>query len=623
MKPDVKLAITQKLIIYILPLVSILGLLIPTIFGKYNLAILGIYIAVPSIFAPIIYLIHKSNLYEQIDLKRNLFILISIAFFICLLISIFLIYNSEIRPLSYFIIYSLMSTIILIEILFFKLSKSQIYFILYQCMVLMISLLFGVTFHYYFYISRTDPLGHAWLIYNLINEGHVSEIFGDYQQFPLWHILISCIYYITGLSLPYHKIMFFTCGIIYSFMVLSIYILISKLVKSHQIALLSSLVAVFYPDVIMFGMAGIPRSAISYLEIVLLGLIFDIKNKNKKFLLIFVTFATIIYHPASMPFLLCIFLVIYVLGIIYGDPVIRSKLTFNYFNFTIISTFFYWIYFSPTLYAKIIGNLYGSVPSGNITNNIAESLPINELFNYLQFSILLFFIILGTLGIFNSKKSFIFPKIFLLIGFILSFIAFPGPALLIGKLGKNLNFERWGEYAFIFLILCIAYGVAFLIYKTKNKFLALILFFSMVMLCVSNDWVASDNPLVKRTYFYTYYLTEEEITSIMEIADKTGGFALSDYVATRVITFSKYKRNILEIDDKSLKFLRQDKYDVFIIRTGELEKRPLELVSSENGDFIVDIDYANAQFIYKNSPLWGKLQNCSKIFESGKIEAFN
>jgi hypothetical protein len=118
-------------------------------------------------------------------------------------------------------------------------------------------------------------------------------------------------------------------------------------------------------------------------------------------------------------------------------------------------------------------------------------------------------------------------------------------------------------------------------------------------------------------------MTEEEISSINFLADSTKGFTMSDYVATRFIYFSKFKdkRNILEVNEKTLTFIRQSKNDVLVIRNGELNKRPLSLSPSKFGTFIYNP--SQMRHYTKESPLWLSLKEYNKIFDSNKITAFN
>jgi hypothetical protein len=47
-----------KIILYTLPFLAIIGVITPTIVGLYNLALLGIYMAVPMVLGPLIYYLY-------------------------------------------------------------------------------------------------------------------------------------------------------------------------------------------------------------------------------------------------------------------------------------------------------------------------------------------------------------------------------------------------------------------------------------------------------------------------------------------------------------------------------------------------------------------------------------
>ena len=125
-----------------------------------------------------------------------------IIYFLFYGISLVLLKSFDTRPLSYYLLLSLMATIILIEILLFNESVNKTRIILLQIMILLLNVLWGVNLKYYFYIERTDPIVHTWYIKNLIASGYVTSVFEIYQSFPLWHILCSIVNNIINLSLP-------------------------------------------------------------------------------------------------------------------------------------------------------------------------------------------------------------------------------------------------------------------------------------------------------------------------------------------------------------------------------------------------------------------------------------
>ena len=66
------------------------------------------------------------------------------------------------------------------------------------------------------------------------------------------------------------------------------------------------------------------------------------------------------------------------------------------------------------------------------------------------------------------------------------------------------NFTRFGLYSVIFISIVAAIGMFYLFYttQTKAKYLIVCIFLIMTTLTVSNDFTATDNPLIKRDFFH-------------------------------------------------------------------------------------------------------------------------
>ncbi len=529
------------------------------------------------------------------------------------------------RPYAYYVLVAIMAALILFDILFFDVNRIMLIIILIQIMVLVLNMIWGVNLNYFFFIGRTDSTGHAWLIENLIKYGRVTDIFEFYKPFPLWHILVTSFYVITGIQIPVHRAMFFINGIIYSFMVPVVYFISLYIFKNKKIALLSSLFLVIYSDIIFYGMYSISRSVVSFLEVLLILLLLKRDSPERAFLCIVTVFSLIIFHTASMPFIIVIFLLIWILQRMYG---IGTKDLFftNYFLLLmIVSTVFYWMFFAQDLFRAIISSLLGSAPTGTATGAVIE-FPLNELFNYLQYSPILFFALVGTLFALQSNNDLKISKIFLLVGLLMVPVTFPGPSLLISKLATNFNLARFGEYSFLFILIAAALGFGTLFFNSKKygKLLLIILFASMSFLSVSNDFVASDNPLVKRP-FYTFYLTEEEVACISHFSNTTEGYLMSDFVIAKFISNSplNIKEHILEVDAENMTFLRNNSQDLILIRKSELDKRPLSLYASEGGKFALDPNTGSScKYYYRDTPLWESLAGFNEVFESSQVAGY-
>ena len=619
---DKKFLLTQKAISYLFPALAVIGILAPLAFHQYNLSLLGSYLAIPLFFSPLIFRINRQNPIETKILDNRLFKLASCFYFILFSTSIFLLYRYEVRPLSYYIIIALLSIIILLQILLFDISKNRILLILCQCIILLLNIIFGVTINYFYYISRTDPIAHVWLIECLANYGHVTKIFGEYQPFPLWHILVYSVTQLSGSFQPLHKIMFLINGLIYSFLIIIVYLISKKIFRDETLAMLSALFAIFYPDILIYGMASLPRSTVSFL-LILLILVYE-KSVPKRILAIILTLSIAIYHTASMPFILFILIILYVLQKIYLNKCDKSFINLNYIILITVITISYWMYFAQELIFTLLRHASLDAPSGILTKSVIDT-PFNELFNYLQYIPILFFALIGILYSLSSKRLLNFEKNFFITGLLLSAVSFPGPSLLINKLAKNFNLGRFGEYGFLFIILAMAFGFHKLFSKSGNyhKMMVIIIFAVMAFLSISNDFVASDNPLVKRP-FYTFYLTEDEVDSSYKLASFAQGRVMSDYITTRFLSFSPYtnKSHLLEVDPNKKNFLRNNNSNLILLREGELSKRPLSLYSSEGDSFKLEPDWTTLEYYYQGMDLWRSLKNYNNIFESNDMEGY-
>ncbi|WP_424357795.1 hypothetical protein [Methanocella sp. MCL-LM] len=544
-------------------------------------------------------------------------------------LSILLLAASSERTILYYIAISALATVILLEILLREHTDTSVVLLLLQIMFLMLNVLWGATLKYYYYVGYTDILDHTRLMNDLLASGYVTEAFGIYIPFPLWHILCDYLLLLTGLSLPVNKIAYITCGLIFAFVPPAIYLVSDRLLNNKKIALLSALVVVFYPILITYGMYSIPRSMCSFLFIVLFWLLLESAGHFKYYALaMLATLAIIIYHTVSIPYVLVMLFLMYLLYHIFAKGE-KSPITYSYLILASALTLLYWVINAQELLRTLIVNILMQAPIGSFTKSIYTA-PLNELFNYLQYSPTILFVIIATLIVLSHKKISTGVKILCLEGLLLVPVAFPGPLMLVNKLSGNFNFQRFEEYTFLFVGIVAAIGLYYLFTKAKQniKPFLILLFAIWVVLSVSNDWVALDNPLVKRP-FYTFYVTEEETNSIQLLNNlKTDStYVLSDYIAFRYLEslpdFDANYTRMLQVyhDDR---FLTNDSRDVMVIRDGELSKRPMQLYFSPDGKFWSRNEslYTLSNYYYKDNPVFAGLDDGNRIFDSKSISAY-
>jgi hypothetical protein len=617
--------ITDNTLVIMLIVFAMLGSFGPLVIKKYNLSLLGLYLGIPMLFAAIIWLVIRTKEIVTVNISENLHKLSILMFFWFYLFSILILHYFPVRTLSYYALIAGMGVLILIQILFAtELSKKQINMTLLQTVLLFLNIIWGVTLKYYFFVGRTDVFFHSWLIQNLLDTGHINLTFDNYEAFPLWHILSSYIYQIMNYSIMPVKIMFITNGLIYGCLVLTIYLVASKILNS-RIALLSALLMCFNTDAIFYGMYSIPRSVVIFLEGLLIVLLMQPKTHFNIVLRILIIIGLIMYHTASMPFIILILALFYMLEGVHDVGKAERPVNLNFLLLIFVTTLTYWMYPGVKVFNSVAQNLLSQAPTGILTKSIVIT-PLQELFNYLQYSPLLLFVILGTMWGLRSTKLKGVARIFLMMGLLLVPVTFPGPALLLNKLAGDFNFARFAEYSFIFISIAGATGLYILFYKlkTKYKISVIILFFLMAFLAVSNDFTASDSPLIKRP-FYTFYYSEEENISIKRVAQISEGYLMSDYISCRYLESSALadKSHVLEVDSKRQEFLKGSREDIIFLRKDELIKRPLKLFTSPNGKFIFKPTIGeNLDYYYQDSSLWNTLENYNTIYDSGGVKAF-
>ncbi len=630
--PDSLFGLIHKLLLYLLPVLAIAGIAAPLALEQYNFSLLGCYLAIPMFLSSLIFLKYKGysierkgSSFEPKNFEARFFILSVCLYSLAYIASLCLLRAFFVRPFAYYALIALMMSLILFNIMFFKVEGINSTIILFSCMALVLNIIWGVNLNYYFFIGRTDAIGHAWIIKDMLKAGHVTELFELYKPFPLWHILVSSFYTVTGISIPAHKAMFFVGGLIYSFMIPLIYLVAMRIFKSQRLSLLSALFMVVYSDIIFYGMYSISRSIVSFLEVLLILLLLKRGRPETAVLYIITIFSLILFHTASMPFIIVIFSTIWLLQKALGTDWKDLFITGNCLMLMIVSTLFYWMFLAEDLFRAITSSIFSPPPVGVLPSTLLD-MPLSELFNYLQYSPFLFLALVGMLFSLQPGRISNGNKVLFLTALALIPVTFPGPSLLLSRLATSFNLARFSEYSFILMLMAGAFGFGSLFFSSKKyaRIMLLVLFFLMSFLSVSNDFIASDNPLVKRP-FYTYYLTEEEVSGIYQVANSTRGYVMSDYVASNLIFNSKYilKEHILEVDTKNATLLRNSSEDVILIRRGELEKRPLYLYSSPDGRLRLEPNLiSSCEYYYREMPLWNSIEGDDKVFESGNVEGY-
>jgi hypothetical protein len=556
---------------------------------------------------------------QATKISNNWLKLSLIAYAALYFVSIVLLKTYEVRPTIYYVVIAALSTLILIEILAMEVSNDKALIIIAQIALLALNLIWGVTLKYYYYSGFTDIFGHVGFAESLLQTGFVTDVFGVYKPFPLWHILANYFYLFSGWLLSMNKVMYILSGIVFLFMLLAIYLLSEK-IFGKKIALLATLIASFYTPLVSYGMYSIPRSAEAFFFVVLMLLLLERADKAKYYVAIFMVFTILVFHTASIIYVLLILIMVFIIERLMAKGDKNYLVTTDFLIISAAMTFVYWELYANTLINTLLSDIMSPASSGPKTLSVYTE-PMSEFFNYLQNTPTLLLVIFGILLALGFKQFNNKIKVLSLVSLILVPVSFPGPLLLVNKLAGNFNFGRFEEYTFAFVILMAAMALSVLYFKANKFFKVCIItiFAVWVMLSISNDFVALDNPIIKRP-FYTNYLTQEEVSDIDHVSDMAARLVLSDYITVRYLNSSQLYANtsMLRVDQNNTKFIKRPN-DVILVRDGELEKRPLQFLTSNADGYILNLGY----YYYKGHDAYSLFLNRSKIYSADTVTAYN
>jgi hypothetical protein len=562
---------------------------------------------------------------REVAKDRLYFKILLIVFLLAFIASVLILYAYDVRPYIYYVVITVVATIILLEIMLLDTAGKKRFIILTQIMAMSLNIIWGGSLKYYYFVGQTDLISHAWWAYNIMITGTIPSMMTTYTAFPLWHILAAFTSEVTGLGISMDKIMIVNSGLIMSIVgVLAIYAITKKLTGNYQLSLLSSLFLSVFPTFIFYGMYSIPRSIVPIFMMLVVLLLIDRGKKVNYYLALALMPVITIYHTVSIIFVTIIFFGIYMFQKFIHIEKKDTLINLAFIITSVVLTMIYWIANGNQLIYQLYANIVTAAPSDTLPASVIYT-PLNELANYVQYSFFILFILLGFFIIMRGKFNSML-KVMSIMALVLIPFSFPGPLLLISKLAANFDISRFDEYSFLFMSIVSAVGFGLMYVKSNRYFrVALILLFAvLVVLAISNDFVASDNPLIKRA-FYTDYLTQGEITGASTMMNITmpNGYIMTDYILARYIanTPDTNASQVVEIDINNSTLLKSSPADVIVIRTGELEKRDLELNIVPTGVYdseaFTDYDYVNKTTIFANISIF------NKIYDSNDIEAYN
>ncbi|MFC4438556.1 MULTISPECIES: hypothetical protein [Natrialbaceae] len=608
---------------YGIPVVGVLGVVVAAILDLTEYAILGTYLAVPMIIAPVLYNYNintKSGSIKGLIDKR---VLLS-AFFISLSCAILLTSWAGRQNILIYLLLTLSGITIFGQIFH---SNSSVPLILAQISLLSAIIIWSISLLPHFFVGGTDTIPHAWWISELLQGKSLDEAFGRfgevYSAFAFWHILNAMIYNVVPVGLTPHQIMLVTNGLLYAVIPPLIYS-ITRRISTREIALVAALFTPYSTYFIDYGTYSISRSVVGLLLIVIFWLFINNPNKNISILLFVTIFSTIPYHAASAPFISVIIIGYYCISSLFslkGEKSIPvpKRILFISGIFLLV----YWMYRSPDIIEVLVLTFLGAFSSAPAASETAvrEIDIVARYINYAHFSPIVLFIVLSSLVVYSSDiDNDMNPllKVFVTIGLLSIAITAPGPTLILEQLGGEFNFERWGLYTIMFISIATAVSVVWLYQPSQNLILSgivvMLVAFSMFG-GVSTDLVSND-PAVK-TDTHTGYLTSEETSAINHSGTYSNQSIHSDYVVARYLEFSQFtgQERLIQVNSQNSSLITDDTNALSLVRYGELNERPLKVYTTDDKEVAESIRH-NSRYS-SEARVWDNFHKQSNIYNSG------
>ena len=568
------------------------------------------------------YYIDFPNIIQYSISNTHFFDLTYIIFFI----SSILIYFSGIysRDISYFILITLMSILIYLEIINKKININKI---IIKIMLLAANLQAGL---YYLFpsIIGYDAYAHIKIINYLSSLGHMPPIedSGKYFFSPIFYLYVSIFNNISNLNTK--NSLFIAIGLANIVMSLFVY-LITKHFINVRAALLSILIFNFINVNIVNDIANITPG--SYVLMIFFLMIYTIFIKGKYYYVIIPFLSLIISftHQLTTFIILLTFIVIYFIKIFYSIFIkLRGliQINFYYIIFFLVSLYISWnityVYINISFFdfvfkpfSQMLFSIIKINPSIMTTGKSLENVSYLD-YNILQLTYLLFPIIsIGGSLLWLRNKDL--KKIVISITFLFLFAL----SYLIPLLGfENFLTDRWTPYIYLFAMPLFSIYFFNLI-KRINKNKIRIIFscafiFLLIFTSITSPVVNKVNPLIQKNISERNQFTQSEIIPLKYIQNNYNGLitmdiSFSDCYSLYGLNVTQFYQNQNTINLFNINLLNtknvNTKNNLILFRKALLN-RPIEIVSNDTVVYgiinkIIYNNFMKKNLVYSNKAL--------------------
>lgn len=490
------------------------------------------------------------HLYSE-SKSQNIFFHLCLIYVLLFLITIIIVLTRQdiyVRPLSYFIIISLMASIIGLEVLFSKKEH-------YPCILLQIILLgfnlYLTQITIFSGVIGVDPWFHQMFSIKIINEGYIPGGF-SYSQLPIFHLLISLTTTISNLSYKYSSSL--SIGSLQLFVNILIVFLLGKHLFNEKVGLLSGLLLTIANYHLFMGSRPIPNTIACVVILLVLYILIVLRKRNNivyTLLSLILMLVLIMTHPVASLGMAIILSVCWIISILYNHYNIRY-VSFSLLSLFIVAMFGWWMYVSGhiTTLSKLIEwgfslEVFNKTPSEIMTH---LQIPfLEDLFRNMAIILFFSFSIIGCLFMLSDKAIKNGASLFAVIGL---------TPLLIGFFslitGHAILEERWWYLAQILLAVPVGLAIM-LIYSNFNKKTIKVAFLSgtlfvITFIMILNPAANVDNNMFVKNSASLNAVYDSELQSLKTISSVWDGTIGGEgYFGNTVMTFLGYKH--IPIDD--------------------------------------------------------------------------
>lgn len=467
-------------------------------------------------------IIIENSYYKNTDLPNIVTLnLIFFGLFLYSLLTIIFIKDLNVRPIEYFIVTSILIGICALEIVMLPKKENYVYCIISKIILISISLRTTVQAAFPDGFILYDPWYHSGLTEKIISTGIIPTVY-SYSYFPGQHLLFSIESIISRID-NIVQISLLNALVKSAIIIVIIFLIGWKFIKSKKIGLLASLLYSFLDRTIIYDIGFIPTTLAILFLMIILYLLFkkDSEDKNiaKDIVILILMGMLIITHTVTSLFLSILLLLYWIISKIYKDKNYYYKETFILFS---CSTIIYWIYASES-YLILINVIRWSFKVDDIafssldtTVSYISQIPMSQyMMSYLGFYLFAGFSIFGFLYSFsikNKNKFYIFLSISGLISLALVFLGM--------KLNLYVLPDRWWYYSQHILIFTTSYGILIFISKMPNikKSISIAIIIILISFLNITDPISDiDNPLYSKDLTIRHASTNSEIQSIKKL----------------------------------------------------------------------------------------------------------